>query len=376
MKLFNVSELPVCINDTDLKGKLYVSFQIGAGFASRRIIVDGSETIIGSATAKVYFNYLKIILKKKYHLDVDCRVTMNQSSIYWESTPEKCVGELQNVVNELFLASIEESIFVKEKEDTIERYKNNYKHLEFRGRMQILEFADKNKNFRLSQLSTDLLHVDLGKVSFMREHLFFPGNMFVFIHGNENQKQLETVSIPDKKTAEVEQVHHLQDFNFLQDEVLQRQMNGSYQCGGIKFDRNPTTVDLTLEHAVLSIIGEILFQGLHEVKVDRMDASILYYETPLKKYKLRVFDCITEVNIEKAKEEIMNKMDVLVGRKPKEFVLLAGKLYFNNIDIYLWFAYIKSINRKQMEDFLNMRDYKVREGYVNYYKEGDKYGVI
>lgn len=376
MKRFNVNGLPICINDSDLKGKIYISFQVGVGFASRRITVDGKETVMGSATAKVYFNYLKIILKKRYLLDVDCSVSMNQASVYWETIPEKYVDEVQNIVNELFHTPVEESIFVKVKEDTIERYKNNYKHLEFRGRMQILEFADKNKNYSLNQLSTDLLHVDIEKVNFMRENLFFPENMYLFIHGKANQKPLENVPIPDKQVGEVEQVHHLVDFHFLQDEVLQKQLKGSYQCGAIKFERNPTTVDLSLEYAVLSIIGEILFQGLHEVKVDRMDASILYYENPLRKYKLRVFDCITEANVEKAKKEIVQKIDILVGKKPKEFIQLAGRLYFDNIDIYLWFAYIKSINHKQIEEFLNRRDYKIREGYLNYYKEGDKYGVI
>lgn len=376
MKRFNVNGLPVCINDTNLKGKLYISFQVGVGFASRRIMVDGNETMMGSAAAKIYFNYLKIILNRRYQLEVDSSVSMNHASVFWETTPEKYVDEVQHVVNELFHKPVEESIFIKEKEDTIKRYKNNYKHLEFRGRMQILEFADKNKNFLLQQLSTDLLEVDIEKVNFMREHLFFPRNMYLFIHGKGNQTSLENVRIPDKQMREVEQVHPLDDYHFLRDVKLEKQLKDKYHCGAIRFERNPTTEDLTLEHAVLSVIGEILFKGLHEVKVDRMDASILYYETPLKKYKMRIFDCITEANVEKAREEMIEKIDVLVGKKPKEFIQLAGRMYFDNIDIYLGFAYIKSINHKQIEEFLSFRDYKIREGYLNYYKEGDKYGVI
>src|SRR5690554_324153 len=125
MKRFNVNGLPVCINDTNLKGKLYISFQVGVGFASRRIMVDGNETMIGSAAAKIYFNYLKVILNRRYQLEVDSSVSMNHASVFWETTPEKYVDEVQYVVNELFHKPVEESIFIKEKEDTIKRYKNN-----------------------------------------------------------------------------------------------------------------------------------------------------------------------------------------------------------------------------------------------------------
>lgn len=368
MKVFDAGGCLVCVNDSGIPDRVYISLTLGIGMAARWLTVNEKEVFIGSATAKVYFNYLKAALRKKYGVDPDVQVSMNAACLYWESRGENCPTEIQQVLQELF-APIDEELFFYEKARTAQRYERNYKNLEFRGRMKMMEFSNHNKDFQFNLLSVDLLETDLKHVQNMREYLFVPENMFLFIHGKVKADGLRDWRFPEKDGGDVRFHYSIDDYHFLQDEAFNKASKGDYQCGCIKFERSPVTTDLSMEHAVLSIIGEILFAGFHNVEVDPLDASITYFERPTKEYKYEAFTCLTEEHVEKARQAILQRFDVFVERSPKLFTEQVGRFYFDKIDIYVWLEKMKSMSLSDIHAFLDSRDYKAREGYVNFYKE-------
>ncbi|GAF65093.1 hypothetical protein BTS2_1991 [Bacillus sp. TS-2] len=375
MNVFNVNDLLVCLNESTIKDKVFVSISVDAGFSSNRLSVGEKEVIIGSAAVKVFFNYIKSQVQSKYDFQINCDVTTNTSTIFWETDSSKYKEEIQNVIDEILTSDIDVNKLMTEKEMTITRFKENYKHLEFRGRMKMLEFTDANKNFNFKEFSNDLLEVDEEKVRLMRETLCFPNSMFLFVHGDGGREVLEQLTIPTHENKDIGKLFEQVQWAFQQDVVLKKASKGNYQMGSIKFERSPTETDLTAEHAVLSMIGEILFEGSHEVNVDPMDVSLNYFKSPIKEYKHDVYSCITEETVEKAKVKINKKLQHLIVNNQKEFVLMAGTFYMNKVDIFEWMQLITTLEHHQILSFLKERDYKVREGYLNYYKEENRYVV-
>lgn len=376
MQAFEVADSIVCMNNTPLQGDVYISITTGIGFTSRKIRVDKVEKFIGASTANVYFNYVKTVLKKKYKLEVGISVSANATSVYWKSSEEQYVTEMQYVLNELFNNFIDEGLFMKEKKNTIERFQTHYKNLEFRGRLKIMEFSHKNKDYQFEYLTKDLLNVTVEEVRTMRNYLLFPQNLFLFIHGSTNKDAVKQLAIPNITPTHVQYLFRLEDYHFLQDEAFIKKSKDDYQCGCIKFERGPTFEHISKEYAVLTLIGEMLFKGYFSIEVDHMDASIIYFETPLRKYKHDVIRIIDRDNVEKAKIRFLKRFDQFIGQQPHAFVEMAGRHHFDKINIYEWYDSIKTLNAKEIKDFVQVRDYKIREGYIHYYKEESKYGII
>lgn len=373
MNMLKVDDLSIGYHQADLNGKVAISLNIGAGFALRRAEVDGEEILLGSTAAKVYVNYVKARMNELYDIPVASSTTMNSMSLYWESDPEHYKKEIQQLLNELFLIPIDWERLMQEKKDTMERYQENYKNLEFRGRMKMLEFTNANKNFEMNQLSSDLMGLNKEQIELLRSHLCFADNMFLFVHGDGTAAELEQLTVPNHEKKDVQGIYSLSNWQYEQDVTLKKASKGSYQCGAIKFERHPTNIDLSIEHAVLSIIGEVLFNGRYEVHVDRVDAAITYFETSLKEYKQDAYACLTDESIDAGKFAIAEKINRMVSSQPKQFVLMAGKMYFDRVDIYQWMAAIQQMHPEQIKFFLQERDYKIREGYLNYYKGENRY---
>lgn len=376
MQAFKVADSIVCINNTPLQGSVYVSLTFGIGFASRKIRVQEQEKFIGASTANVYFNYIKTLIKQKYHLEIGSSVSMNSSSLYWKSTEEDYVTEIQNVLDELFTDVIDETLFAQEKKNTIARFKNHYKNLEFRGRLKIMEFTHKNKDYSFEDLTQDLLNVTDNDVQTMRKYLLTPRNSFLFLHGPANKDAVRKITLPKIKSKQIQYLFGIEDYHFLQDEAFITKSKNDYQCGSIKFERGPTFEHISKEYAVLTLIGEMLFKGYYSIEVDHMDASIIYYEIPLRSYKHDVLNIIDRDNVDKAKIRFLKRFDQFIGQQPHAFVEMAGRLHFDKINIYEWYENIKELNAQEIQEFIQVRNYKIREGYIHYYKEENEYGII
>lgn len=301
---------------------------------------------------------------------------MNASTLYWKSSEDRYAAEIQQVMNELFNDFIDKKIFAQEKKDTIDRFKSNYKDLEFRGRIKMMEFSHQNKNYSLEHLTQDLLNVTMDHVRKLRKHLLFPRNLFLFIHGLADKEILKQLKIPKMKQKQVQYLFAVDNFHFLQDEAFVKKSKDDYECGCLKFERGPTFDSISKEFAVLTLLGEILFKGYFSIEVDHMDASIMYFDTPLRKYKYDIFTSIDRDNVEKAKMRFLRRFDQFIGQQPFAFVEFAARLHFDKINIYEWYKNIKELTAAEIRNFIQERNYKIREGYVQFYKEESQYGIV
>ena len=374
MRQFRLKDTTICINEADLKNDIYMSVTIGAGFAPNLIRVDENNLSIGRAAAKVFGNYIQSKMEKKYGIQITCAVSMRATNFIWKTTTSEYIEELQWIVNELYVEEIDEQLLLSEKQATIERYKVNYKDLEFRGRMKMLEFSHQHKAFQLDELSQDLLDVTMETVQTMRGYMFVPNNTFIFCHGQADEKQLKRLTIPKVTKYETTYLFDVKNYHFLQDQEYMKQSKGDFWCGSMKFERSPILTDLAKEYVVLNIIADIMLKGAYLVEVDPIETSIIYNQKGPKQ-KDTFKQLITEEKVLEAKKRIYQKLDRELLSEPEQLLEKVGRLSANQIDFFTCLSHLEQLNANDILQFLEMRDYRIREGFVCYYKEDKDYVV-
>ncbi len=369
-----MNELKCCINEVDLQDRLYVAVTIGTGFAPREVQVNEERLFIGSAGAKIFSNYMKCKMEEKYSIHMTATVSMKSTSFIWKTTTDRYVKELQLFMNELYEGEINEQQLLTVKQATIERYKKNYKDLEFRGRMKIQEFTHYNKSFVFDQLSQDLLDVNLSVVQTVRQNIFVPNQTIIFCHGKAKREEFKQLTIPNGSPSRVIYLFDAKSERFLQNQQFKQQSKGNFWCGSMKFERTPTLTDLAKEYVVLNLIGDIMNKGSYLVEVDPLDASIIYDQNRAhSKNDLR--DIITDENVQIAKKRIYLRLDRELKGEPEQFMEKVGRLFVNQIDYFDCLSHLDDITANDIHDFFHRRDYKIREGSVMYYKEAKSYVI-
>lgn len=201
---------------------------------------------------------------------------MRATKFIWKTTTSEYIEELQWIVNELYVEEIDEQLLLFKKQATVERYKVNYKDLEFQGRMKMLEFSHQHKAFQLDELSQDLLDVTMETVQTKKGYTFVPNNTFIFFHGRVDENQLKRMTIPKVTKYETTYLFDVKNYHFLQDQEYMKQSKGDFWCGSMKFERSPVLTDLAKEYVVLNIIADIMLKGAYLMEVDPIETSIIY----------------------------------------------------------------------------------------------------
>ena len=369
MHSFAINDVKVCLNPVDLKADLYVSISIGVGFTPRHISHNDETIFIGAASAKMFLNYVSEYLKVNYSMATSPIVSMTSSSILLKTTKTRYIQETQKVLDVLFTIKIDEVKWRIEKENTINRFKTNYKDLKFRARMRMLEFSHYNKSFQLGQLTEDILTVDIPTITTMRESLIYPENCFIFIHGKADVDSLKSLKIEKAAEKEVSRLYKPVDITQLKDEKFEIESKGNYTCGSIKFDRDPTLEDMAKEYVVLMLIGQILFKNACLVEVDPLDVSLFYNER-FTNNKPDLVSELTEVKIGQARKNLYESLYSELVLHPVQFVEKVGRLHYDNINYFEAMSILENIDRDTILEFLEGRNYKIREGHLRYYKEG------
>lgn len=374
LKQFQFKDITYCINEVDIQDDIYVSITIGAGFTPREIQVKEEYVLIGSAAAKVFSNYIQQRMQEKYNILLTCPVSVRSTSFVWKTTKDRYIKELQLIINELYEEEIEEPKLLTEKQATIERYKNNYKDLDFRGRMKMQEFSHHNKSFEVNQLSQDLLELDVSTIQAMRRYMFIPNNTFIFFHGKSKKNELEQLIIPTLPEYEVTYLFESKNFHFLHDQEYLKHSKGDFWSGSMKFERGAILTDLAKEYVVLNIVGAIIVKDSYMVEVDPFDASIIYdNESSEEKKDFKAL--ITEENVLEAKKVIYQRLAKELAQKPEEYMEKVGRLYVNQIHYFECLTHLEVMDAEDILHFTEMRDYRIREGFVRYYKEDKDYVI-
>lgn len=371
MEQFQRNDVTFCLNEVEQQDTIYVSVTLGAGFSPKELQIDDDHIMIGSAAMKVFSNYVKQRMREKHNTEMSAIVSMSATSFTWETTKEKHVADIQHLLEELYEKNINEDALLREKQRTIDGYKKVYKDLAFRGQMKLQEFTHTNKSFQLDELSQDLLDVDASTIQKTREYLVLPSNTFVFCHGKADKSQLNQLIIPSVPTREINYLYHVSNYHFLQNQEYAKQSKGNYWCGSTRFERNPVLTDLEKEYVVLQLIGELSNRGPYRVEVDPFDASIVYERKGQKKID-SFTSLLTEERVQVAKKEIYQRLSKELTHEPEQFTEKVGRLFVNHIHYFECISYLEEVTAKDIHQFITMRDYRLREGFVRYYKEGNK----
>jgi len=374
MKMTQAGGLPIWLNDVDSHNRLSISLNIGGGFASEWMGRPGEAIRIGSASAKLYTNYLKRVLNENGFPRLKTAVSMYASSFLWQTGEAECTAEIQQVLDLAFQGVLDEALFEDEKQQTIKRFKACYKELAFRGHMRMLEFAHHRSLYRFKQLMKDLEKVSLDQMADFRKHVIHPKNMFLFVHGKADAGFAEQLQLPRIPMEPVQPLFKTDTGAFLQDAVFEEPAKRDWQCGAIRFERDADIRSLTKEYAVLTLVADMLFPGKAQADVSLTDASLIYMRQPLQTYKYDIRDAINETALEKAKERVLNRLDRQLSQHPLAFAEWVGRLYMQDIHAYEWRQLIETLTAEQMIGWMDEADYQVREGYVKYRKEELAYG--
>lgn len=370
MEQFQRKDVTFCLNEVDQQDTIHISVTLGAGFSPKELQVDDEHIMIGSAAMKVFSNYVKLRMRERYNTRVNAIVSMSATSFTWETTKENYVAEIQHLFKELYEKDINEDELLREKQHTIEGYKKVYKDLAFRGQMKLQEFTHTNKSFQLDELSQDLLDVTPSTIQKLRKYVILPSNTFVFCHGKADKNQLKQLIIPSIPTGEINYLYHVSNFHFLQNQEYVKQSKGNYWCGSTRFEREPNLTELAKEYVVLQLIGELSNRGPYRVEVDPFDASIVYErkgQKPIDSFT----SLLTEERVQVAKKEIYQRLSKELTQQPELFIEKVGRLFVNHIHYFECIPYLEEVSAEDMQQFITMRDYRLREGFVRYYKEGN-----
>jgi len=375
MKTFRSNGLNVWLNDVELNDDVFISLSIGGGFGSEWMGCKEDIIKIGPASAKLYANYIKRTLKEIGLHGLETNVSMHSTSLIWQTKDDTYLEDVQKVLNSIFLGLNDKSLFEDEKEQTIKRFKHCYKDLSFRGSMKMLEFAHQNTLYRFEHLIKGLQESTIEQMESFNKYVIHPENMFLYIHGTIDENSLQHLEVPEFHHNYAQQLFKAGRVHFSEDELYKvTSTKGSWHCGCIRFERHRPVQDLTAEHLILSLIGEILFQGKVIVKVDHGDASLTYFRQPLRTYKDEIMKLVTEQNFEKAREKLINNFDTQVRYRPLNFVEWVGQSYMQQIHVYKWVNLLKTITADEFSDWMIKSNYVIREGYLKYEKEGSVYG--
>ncbi|MDS9472573.1 hypothetical protein [Sporosarcina pasteurii] len=370
MHLFDINELKICLNPAELKDDVYVSLSIGIGFLPRRISSNEKTNFIGTASAKMFLNYLSESIKTNHSIETKPIVSMTSSSLLLKTSKTNFYKDVQTVLDNLFTIEIDDGKWLVEKENTLNRFKEHFIDLNFRGRMRMLEFTHANKSFQFEELTKDLLVVKPNDVHTMRESLVYPKNCFLFIHGNVDVDSVKDLRVEKSVKKKVIQLYEPVDIYNLHDEKYEvKSTHGNYTCGSIKFDRSPTLSDLAYEYVTLMLIGQILFKGAYLIEVDPLDASLTYSDK-LEQYKHDIYEALTDEQVEQAKKNIYQSLYQELVLYPFQLVEKVGRLHFNGINYFEAMSILEKINYDDIMKFIKERDYKIREGHLRYYREG------
>lgn len=371
MRQFQLAGTTICINEADMQEVIYVSVTFGVGFAPRWIHVNGDNVEIGSAAAKVFGNYIQTLLETTYHLHTQCTVTIRAMSFIWKTTQDDYVHDIQMLLDALY-EDIDEHLFLEERTATIERYKQNYKDIEFRGWMKMLEFSHENKSFQLDQLSKDLLDVSVPNVMNLKKYLLAPENMYLFCHGKADEQELKKLVFPDVPTYQATYLFDLKENAFRQDQEFVKASKENFWCGCLRFERDPIVTDLSKEYVVMQFIGDMLFGDSFVTRVDALDVSIIY-DQKTAHLKESFQELITKQNVLTSKKRIYHWLEKELSQAPEQWMEKVGRLYVSQVHFFECMSYLEKVDVQDIQLFLETRDYQLREGFVRYYKEGERY---
>lgn len=313
-----------------------VTVALKGGFIKSIYLCKDTEEIveINSAAGSVFMYALNNRIKIRNIEGIRC--TTGKNGVYITITAEKeNIAEcLESVMRIVFEKEVTEVEFEEAKKQTIDKLRQNFKNEAARSWYYMFEFTEMGKGYTYNRLAKSLETITYEEFHTYTEALVNPMNSIVIVNGTLEQTEVTSICCVLKSVRKAGKEYVDYGYVLSEDGILDCHLLKKCNSIGALYVVFPDyDVTPTEKMFLLMYINEIMFRNHGVVSVDTFDASITYFQEPIKKYELEMDHIWTKENVERAKERLLQYFENLI-RKPTEFGVYIGEMLFSGVDIY------------------------------------------
>lgn len=376
MNLNIINGLTVQFNEHPYKeNQIYITIGIKFGFSIDRILILPQNEIkkINQASGDVFINYINLIMKEQYNINIKGNVKTNNIYFSMKSEKDRMDHDLKLILKTIFESEVNEGIFNRARKITKDNFKDNYKNINFRAYYKMMEFSNINKRFSLEKFTKDLLNINLQDFKDFMDNIVVFQNSILFINGDlnniENSKIFEYIESIETKDILVKPIVEMTNKYLQSDMHLVQYARESVSLGGINFNFFNEDITITEKQLLMSILSEIMFEDKGKAIVDEFDNSLLYFNLKLDEYSTKIFDYLDNKSVSKAKDKILYKLSYILENKPYLFNKYCIDLYSKGINFLEYLDALNSCNYISLQDIFIKGNLKITEGHLLYIKE-------
>lgn len=355
--------------------ELYLTIGIKYGFSINQVLVLPQNEIkkVNQACGDVFINYINIIMKEKYNINLKGNVKTGITYISMNTNKNRMDDDVKLLLKTLYEDEVNEEVFNRAKEIAMNNFSNNYKNVNFRAYYNMMEFSNINKGFNLRKLTEDFLEISVQAFKEFIENIVVVQNSILFVNGDlsDLNKSIILKFIESIKTKDFYVVPVAESVNkYLQSDVhLIDSARENAAIGGINFNFFNEDVTKIERQLLLSILSEIMFKNKGKLLLDELDSSLLYFNSKLQVYSTKLFEYFNEENVIKAKDRILYKLLYMLEKKPYLFNKYCIDLYSKGIDFEEYLEVLSKCDCELLKDIYIKGNLKITEGHLLYKKE-------
>lgn len=362
-----VNHLRIMLNEQEYENKkIYMTLGIGFGFCTKwlRLGEQGDLVRVNQVCGNLFLNYIRILMERE-GIPVKSSAFRNAISLTLETEEQRLNEVGAAFLEKIYDLKMDPDIFRQAKETMTAQFTENCKDSRFKARYQMLEATDWRKDFNLQELVQSVKDIEEEDFRFFYENCVVLSNSCLFINGNvsvlKNGALFDAIEKIERTGQTVCLAVPPKDIYLKDDGHILQVGDQNIEFGCIRFDFLNTEISVPLKYALLSVIGEILFDGQQEINSDYFDSSILYFTCPLKTYKNKVYTALTEETVEKASKNILARYTEMLEKRPDEFGALAVSHYFDQGDLILFLDLVAYNGSTLFQELFKEGDLKISE---------------
>lgn len=371
-----INNLTIQLNQHIYKeDEIYLSVGIKFGFCINEILVMPQQEIrkINQASGDVFVSYIEIIMKEKYGINIIGDVKTGVMYISMKTKKNTMDDDVRALLKVIYEDKINEEIFYRAKSAAKNAFSYNFRNVNFRAYYNMMEFSNINKSFTLGKFKKDFLDIDLEDFKEFIENIVLLQNTILLINGDLSEinkskifKFIESIKTKDNSVMlAAEEVNKY----FQSDMHLVDFAEENVAIGGINFNFFNKEVTMLEKQLLLSVLSEIIFKDKGKLILDEFDNSLLYFNSKLDNYSVKLLDYINDEGSLEAKNRLLYKLSYMLNRKPYLFNKYCIDLYSKGIDFTEYYELLKKCDCKLLKDIYIRGNLKVTEGHLIYIKE-------
>lgn len=268
-----------------------------------------------------------------------------KNGIYFSVTAEKeeIEGNLEQLLQMIFEEQVTEEEFVEAKQQSIDKLKRDFKNATTRSWYYMFEYTDMGKKYAYNKWAKGLETIQYDEFNMYTEALVNPENSMVIVNGMLDEKEITSI-FGVLKCVQKKGIEYV-DYGYVAEETgnLDYYLPKGMSCdsmGALYFVFPDKDVTPTEKMFLLLYVSEIMFQEHGMVSVDAFDASIIYFQEPIKRYELEIPHVWTQENVMSARDRLLQRFANLL-KNQEEFGVYICEMLYSGVDISKLIEYIQ-----------------------------------